>query len=165
MRLLNTSTCLFEEFIGTDIPAYVSLSHTWGEEEVTFKDTTTDKAEKPSSFYRKKSFGGVQTWAYSRGKLQPKIRIMKLLLAPLFLQSGVATSDFAAIDAIRQTISSSQIKVSNFTRDCHWSHRSSSNARFPTRFPRLWDRWRRLSPHPAEETLRFAISTKKIRVP
>ena len=42
MRLLNTSTGLFEEFIGTNIPAYAILSHTWGEEEVSYKDMTTE---------------------------------------------------------------------------------------------------------------------------
>ena len=40
MRLLNTSTGFFEEFIGTNIPAYAILSHTWSEEEVSFKDMT-----------------------------------------------------------------------------------------------------------------------------
>ena len=38
MRLINTSTCLFEEFMGRDIPKYAILSHTWEEEEVSFKD-------------------------------------------------------------------------------------------------------------------------------
>jgi len=38
MRLINTSTGLFEEFIGRNIPKYAILSHTWGEEEVSFKD-------------------------------------------------------------------------------------------------------------------------------
>ncbi|CZR53142.1 uncharacterized protein PAC_03020 [Phialocephala subalpina] len=42
MRLLNTSTGLSEEFIGTNMPAYANLSHTWGEEEVLFKDMTTE---------------------------------------------------------------------------------------------------------------------------
>ena len=38
MRLINTSTGLFEEFIGRNIPKYAILSHTWEEEEVSFKD-------------------------------------------------------------------------------------------------------------------------------
>jgi hypothetical protein len=38
MRLINTSTYLIEEFIGRDIPKYAILSHTWEEEEVSFKD-------------------------------------------------------------------------------------------------------------------------------
>jgi hypothetical protein len=42
MRLLNTSTGFFEEFIGANIPAYAILSHTWGDEEVSFKDMTTE---------------------------------------------------------------------------------------------------------------------------
>ncbi|RYP50462.1 hypothetical protein DL769_010947 [Monosporascus sp. CRB-8-3] len=41
MRLLNVETLQFEEFIGevgVDIPLYAILSHTWGEEEVSFAD-------------------------------------------------------------------------------------------------------------------------------
>jgi hypothetical protein len=38
MRLINTATGLFEEFIGRNIPKYAILSHTWEEEEVTFSD-------------------------------------------------------------------------------------------------------------------------------
>lgn len=43
MRLLNVHTFEFDEFIGevgNGIPAYVILSHTWGAEEVTFKNHT-----------------------------------------------------------------------------------------------------------------------------
>jgi hypothetical protein len=40
MRLINTRTGLFEEFIGRNIPKYAILSHTWEEEEVSFKDTS-----------------------------------------------------------------------------------------------------------------------------
>jgi hypothetical protein len=38
MRLINTSTRSFEEFITRNIPAYAILSHTWRDEEVTYKD-------------------------------------------------------------------------------------------------------------------------------
>lgn len=41
MRLLNVHTFAFEEFVGevgNGIPPYAILSHTWGPEEVTFKD-------------------------------------------------------------------------------------------------------------------------------
>lgn len=41
MRLINTRTRKFEEFIGDKIPEYAILSHTWEEEEVTFKDYTS----------------------------------------------------------------------------------------------------------------------------
>jgi hypothetical protein len=37
MRLINTSTLLLEEFIGRAIPRYAILSHTWEDDEVTFK--------------------------------------------------------------------------------------------------------------------------------
>ena len=53
MRLLNTSTGLFEEFIGTNIPPYAILSHTWGEEEVSFKDMTTDPSYRSKKGYTK----------------------------------------------------------------------------------------------------------------
>lgn len=38
MCLINTPTPQFEEFIGSQIPDYAILPHTWVEEEVTFKD-------------------------------------------------------------------------------------------------------------------------------
>jgi len=38
MRLINTSTRAFEEFIGREIPKYAILSHTWEEEEVSYDD-------------------------------------------------------------------------------------------------------------------------------
>lgn len=38
MRLINTVTREFEEFIGGNIPRYAILSHTWEEEEVSFDD-------------------------------------------------------------------------------------------------------------------------------
>ncbi|KAG8160143.1 hypothetical protein KVR01_009679 [Diaporthe batatas] len=43
MRLLNAHTFEFEEFlgqVGNGIPPYTILSHTWGTDEVTFKDHT-----------------------------------------------------------------------------------------------------------------------------
>jgi hypothetical protein len=38
MRLINTNTRSFEEFLGRDIPDYAILSHTWEEEEVSYAD-------------------------------------------------------------------------------------------------------------------------------
>ncbi|KAF5974374.1 heterokaryon incompatibility protein het-E-1 [Fusarium coicis] len=38
MRLINTHTRDFEEFYGSKVPKYAILSHTWGQEEVTFQD-------------------------------------------------------------------------------------------------------------------------------
>jgi hypothetical protein len=38
MRLLNATSLLFEEFLGKNIPEYAILSHTWEDEEVSFKD-------------------------------------------------------------------------------------------------------------------------------
>jgi hypothetical protein len=40
MRLINTSTRKFEEFISRNIPKYAILSHTWQNEEVTYRDYT-----------------------------------------------------------------------------------------------------------------------------
>ena len=44
MRLINTTTLLFEEFLGRNIPKYAILSHTWEDEEVSFKDMETGGA-------------------------------------------------------------------------------------------------------------------------
>lgn len=38
MRLLNTSTLEFKEFLGDKIPAYAILSHVWSDEEVSYDD-------------------------------------------------------------------------------------------------------------------------------
>lgn len=38
MRLINVQTRCLEEFSGSSIPPYAILSHTWGDDEVTFKD-------------------------------------------------------------------------------------------------------------------------------
>src|SRR3569833_619361 len=38
MRLINVKTYIIEEFFGDRIPKYAILSHTWGDEEVTFQD-------------------------------------------------------------------------------------------------------------------------------
>lgn len=40
MRLLHSSTLKLKEFRGNQIPKYAILSHTWGDEEVTFQDMT-----------------------------------------------------------------------------------------------------------------------------
>ncbi|PMD63972.1 HET-domain-containing protein [Hyaloscypha bicolor E] len=45
MRLLNVHSLKLEEFVGepgNGIPPYAILSHTWGREEVSFRDMTTD---------------------------------------------------------------------------------------------------------------------------
>jgi hypothetical protein len=55
MRLINTSTGLFEEFIGRNIPKYAILSHTWEEEEVSFKDMSD------SSCHNKKGYRKITT--------------------------------------------------------------------------------------------------------
>jgi Heterokaryon incompatibility protein (HET) len=46
MRLLNAQTLSQTDFFG-DVPPYAILSHTWGEEEVTFRDLTesTDRSK------------------------------------------------------------------------------------------------------------------------
>jgi hypothetical protein len=38
MRLLNVKTMKLEEFFEKNIPAYAILSHTWGEDEITFRE-------------------------------------------------------------------------------------------------------------------------------
>ncbi|GLA07209.1 hypothetical protein AnigIFM60653_008163 [Aspergillus niger] len=41
MRLINAKTLELEEFMGRKIPKYAILSHTWGEDEVSFQDMQT----------------------------------------------------------------------------------------------------------------------------
>jgi len=50
MRLINTATGLFEEFIGRNIPKYAILSHTWEEEEVSFSDMQKDGHQAKKGF-------------------------------------------------------------------------------------------------------------------
>ena len=52
MRLINTRTLEFEEFIGSQIPPYAILSHTWEDDEVSFKDMI-DPAYTNKKGYRK----------------------------------------------------------------------------------------------------------------
>ncbi|KAJ8131789.1 hypothetical protein O1611_g1838 [Lasiodiplodia mahajangana] len=44
MRLLHAYSLAFREFLGEDVPPYAILSHTWGEEEVTFTDMIENRA-------------------------------------------------------------------------------------------------------------------------
>jgi ankyrin repeat protein len=46
MRLLHTKYFKLQEFGGREVPNYAILSHTWGKEEVTLQDITTNKARK-----------------------------------------------------------------------------------------------------------------------
>jgi hypothetical protein len=50
MRLINTTTLQLEEFVPSLIPEYVVLSHTWGEDEVSFKDIKEASARKMKGF-------------------------------------------------------------------------------------------------------------------
>lgn len=56
MWLLDTSTLELKDFVGTGIPRYAILSHTWGEDEVTFRDMRKyreDEAVKRKAGYAK----------------------------------------------------------------------------------------------------------------
>lgn len=50
MRLLNTSTFQFREFHSSKVPHYAILSHTWGEEEVSFQDMQSGNGDKMTGF-------------------------------------------------------------------------------------------------------------------
>ncbi|KAF4948878.1 hypothetical protein FSARC_13619 [Fusarium sarcochroum] len=57
MRLLNTHKLRLESFNGAeiDIPLYAILSHTWGDDEITFQDITQqpfDQLRRHKSFYK-----------------------------------------------------------------------------------------------------------------
>ncbi|KAF2029556.1 HET-domain-containing protein [Setomelanomma holmii] len=55
MRLINCSTLQLEEYFGDKVPRYAILSHTWGDEEVTFADFTHDQA----GARKKKGYGKI----------------------------------------------------------------------------------------------------------
>ncbi len=42
MRLINTTTLEFKEFVGSNIPEYAILSHVWSSEEVSYEDYLTE---------------------------------------------------------------------------------------------------------------------------
>lgn len=68
MRLLNTTTIELAEFVG-EAPPYAILSHTWGDEEVTFRDMTVDKQEAT----RKKAYSkilGACSQALAHGSIE-----------------------------------------------------------------------------------------------
>lgn len=50
MRLINTATGLFEEFISRNVPKYAILSHTWEEEEASFSDMQKDGHQAKKGF-------------------------------------------------------------------------------------------------------------------
>ncbi|KAG5813948.1 hypothetical protein H9Q74_003093 [Fusarium xylarioides] len=54
MRLINTRTRAFEDFYGSKVPKYAILSHTWGQEEVTFQDWAD-----PTSVIQKSGFAKI----------------------------------------------------------------------------------------------------------
>jgi hypothetical protein len=68
MRLLNTSTIQFEEFPGDDIPHYAILSHTWGEEEVSFQDMQNGHGQDKAGLVKIKSccaLAALDGWEYA----------------------------------------------------------------------------------------------------
>lgn len=50
MRLINTYTGMFDEFIGNQMPEYAILSHTWEEEEVSYKDIIEGRHKEKKGF-------------------------------------------------------------------------------------------------------------------
>ncbi|KPM41714.1 hypothetical protein AK830_g4825 [Neonectria ditissima] len=53
MRLINARTLLLREFYGENIPPYAILSHTWGDQEVTFQDWKDHSTAPEKSGYAK----------------------------------------------------------------------------------------------------------------
>ncbi|ORX99611.1 heterokaryon incompatibility protein-domain-containing protein [Clohesyomyces aquaticus] len=56
MRLLNTKTLQIVEFLGRNIPEYVILSHTWGDEEVIFQDVQQSKVSEKKGYAKIQGF-------------------------------------------------------------------------------------------------------------
>ena len=63
MRLLNARTHKLEEFLDR-VPQYAILSHTWGLEEVSFKDLTSNPKVESMQGYKKIRFACHQTLEY-----------------------------------------------------------------------------------------------------
>lgn len=55
MRLLSTFTLALSEFVGSQVPPYAILSHTWGDEEVLINDIHNGTARSKRGF---KKLGG-----------------------------------------------------------------------------------------------------------
>jgi hypothetical protein len=49
MRLLDTATLEFHEYFDSETPRYAILSHTWGSEEVSFRDMETKESQQTNS--------------------------------------------------------------------------------------------------------------------
>ena len=60
MRLLHTRTFKLHEFASEEIPEYVILSHTWGDDEIIFEDITANDDSFRSKNGFKKLFGTCQ---------------------------------------------------------------------------------------------------------
>lgn len=56
MRLIHTQTFDFEEFYGTNIPQYAIISHTWGDEEITYQEWTQWRANHEHDITRRQGF-------------------------------------------------------------------------------------------------------------
>ena len=57
MRLIHVPTGELEEFLGSNIPRYAILSHTWGDDEVSFRDYDTARLSRDHSAGMKKIEG------------------------------------------------------------------------------------------------------------
>jgi len=54
MRLLDTETLELKDFFNREIPPYVILSHTWGDDEVTYHDMLNSTAEEKAGYSKLK---------------------------------------------------------------------------------------------------------------
>jgi hypothetical protein len=50
MRLLHTSTLRLKEFTGNNVPPHAILSHTWGDEEISYQDMVNEKATERKAY-------------------------------------------------------------------------------------------------------------------
>ena len=56
MKLLNVFTLQIEEFLDQQAPQYAILSHTWGDEEVTYQDMQSGKAQSKKGWSKIRSY-------------------------------------------------------------------------------------------------------------
>ncbi|KAK3942566.1 hypothetical protein QBC46DRAFT_339519 [Diplogelasinospora grovesii] len=74
MRLLHVNTLAFEECsgeVGDGIPSYAILSHTWGNDEVSYKDHVDQKSESKKGYDKIRAFADSREDGLSRNSLAP----------------------------------------------------------------------------------------------
>lgn len=140
MRLINTSTLDLEHFHERNIPEYVILSHTWGDQEISFQDFSLPHAERmeTSSYSKVKTFcalaakdGFQYAWVdtccidkSSSAELQEAINSMyKWYGGAVKCCAYLSDLDSSRCFATERAFMASMTKLENELRRCRWFSR------------------------------------------